>query len=153
MDAWASDCAGAPFGSGDAERPVLVVVGNRGVLTSWFARLCEDLGLRMQAVAELADVADVLAKTRPFALICTDLGEQGRPMARLMRLVAGYDRSLAVLLMTNDEPETLGSVDAAIGLWPLDNVVRAAVPVPVETVLGFLARAGQRTNSVRLIPV
>ncbi len=134
-------------------RPVLAVVGARGTLAAWLTSLCESLSLEIQLTPDSAALACALETTRPIAVLCGDLGEDGRAVARLMRLVSCYDRTLPVLLMTADDPEALGSIDAATELWPLDRLERASLPVPVTTVLDFLARAGQTKGLLRMMPI
>ncbi|HEX3350335.1 MAG TPA: hypothetical protein VHS58_19775 [Acetobacteraceae bacterium] len=142
MSAWAD---------GVVEMPVLAVVAREGAMTAWLAALCETLCIRMHVVPDPGALADTLARIRPVGVMCGDLGGHGHPISRVLRLVAGYDRALPVLLITSDEPETLGCIDAAADLWPLENMEHAALPVRVTIVLDFLARAGQQHGALRML--
>ena len=153
MAAWATEWGDGAAQGTVTELPVLMVVAREDAMTAWLAALCETLRIRMHLVADAASLPDSLARTRPVALLCGDLGEQGRPMARLLRLVAQYDPTLPVLIMTSDEPETLGTLDAATDLWHVENLQRVALPVPVSTVLDFLANAGRRRGTSTMMRI
>ncbi|MBV9538142.1 MAG: hypothetical protein JOY70_04320 [Acidisphaera sp.] len=120
-------------------------------MTAWLAGLCDALSLQMRLVADTSALVDALGQVRPVGLLCGDFGAGGAPVTRLLRLIAGYDPTLPVLLVTTDDPETLGSIDAAVDLWPLENMEHAALPVPVSTVLDFIARAGQQRGGLNFM--
>ena len=136
------------------DAPLIAVVDPTGRLACWVQTLSDLLGIRLALAPDAAALSAALEGQAPMAVLCGDLdpGEHtGRPVADLIKLVACYDPTMPLLLLTADDPETLGAIDAAAKLWPLLNMQRAAGDIHPETVLAFLARIGRRTGSPRLM--
>jgi hypothetical protein len=153
MSAWATEWSIGESIAARPVEPVLAVVGANDAMAVWLAMLCESLKMEISLTPDAAALACALESTRPVAVLCGDLGEAGRGVSRVLRLVSCYDRSVPVLVMTADDPETLGSIDAATELWPVDHLERSSLPVPVSVVLDFLARAGQSNGLLRIMPI
>lgn len=153
MSAWAMNWDATDTSEATWEAPLLAVVDASGGLAAWVETVCESMRLRLCIAPDATSLGVKLGDTQPIAVLCADLGGGGRPVGRLLKLVANYNRDMPVLLMTSDDPETLGSIDAAVELWPLTDVQRIAGPVPVAAVVAFLARAGRLSGALRMMAV
>jgi len=67
--------------------------------------------------------------------------------------VAGYDRHLPVLLITGDEPEMLGAIDAVAEMWQLSSVVTSPDLPSIGGIVDYLFQAGRKGDCLRLMPV
>ncbi len=88
-----------------------------------------------------------------MGVVCGDLGAEGRHLIRLLRLLSGYDRAMPVLLVTRDDPETLGGVDAALELFPMPDLHRVSGAVRIDAVIAFVAHAARQRGTMRLIAI
>ena len=68
-----------------------------------------------------------------------------------MKVAAGYNRSLPVLLLTNNDPALLGAVDAVQEIWGLTRVATATDTAGIGALVDFICHAARDAGRSRLM--
>ncbi|MBV8524296.1 MAG: hypothetical protein JOY71_19575 [Acetobacteraceae bacterium] len=69
----------------------------------------------------------------------------------VLKTIAGYDRTLPVMLVTGNDPALLGAVEAVEEIWQLGRLSKMTGIPGVGDLVEFLFSASRRSNS-NLIP-
>ncbi len=91
-------------------RAVLVVEDGRR-LSRVVGYMCDYLGLTLHRVGTDADLAPLLRRHAPLAVVCT-LDGRGQDGCHVMKLVAVHDRALPVMLVAGSNPAMIGAAEA-----------------------------------------
>src|ERR1700689_4888570 len=86
--------------------------------------ICEFLDIAVEHAASGGDLGPLLLGLRPMAVIA-DLEGDVQDGFHVMKMAAGYDRRLPVLLLTGKENLLQGAIDAVKEVWGLRHVVTA----------------------------
>jgi hypothetical protein len=139
--------AGAP------ELATILLLAGEGALADQLVRLCSALGLRLLFVHGVASLAEALHGSQPIGFACGMAGTGATAACHATKIVARYDMNLPVLMVTDDDPETLGCLDAIATLAGVTDLTRLSEPPRIDDVLAFVARAGRRSGRLALMPV
>jgi ActR/RegA family two-component response regulator len=107
-------------GAAGCNRTVLVIEDGRR-LSRIVGYMCDYLGLRMQRVTTDADLAPLLRRCAPLAVVCA-LEGSGQDGYHVMKMVAAYDRALSMLLVTGSDPAMIGAAEAVEDAYGLAGV-------------------------------
>ncbi len=133
------------------DTPVVLMIGTNTEIADRLAMLCGALRIRLLTVTSLADLVPALYGARPVGLACALEGTRATVACEVVRAVARYRPTLTTLLFTDDDPETLGILDAIVGLCRLTDLQRMTRQPGSQDLLGFLARAGRRSGRLGLV--
>jgi CheY-like chemotaxis protein len=123
-----------------AAQPLVVVCEEQRPNGRSLAAMCEMLGVRVEVLSGSSGLFEFLHYMQPRAVI-SDLVLAEYDGFDVMKLVADYDRSLPLLMVTSD-PVMLGAVDAIEELWCLSNVWRLDGHLAPSAIAEFLYRTG-----------
>jgi hypothetical protein len=130
----------------------VLVLGAPCDLPPGLADLCAALEVNLIHLTSHHDLPFTLHHRRPIAAICV-MDPVGGTLCKALRAIASYDQDMPVLIVTGDDPASLGTVDAAEQLWSLTGLhCVSQAPAPHDLVT-FLFQAGRQRNSGRLLPV
>lgn len=137
----------------DRQAPLVLVVEDEARLSASIVHFCEFLGMRVCRVTGTDHLAEMMRKTRPVAVLSlTEPG--GLDSFVLLKLVAGHDRALPVLMITGQEEESVfRSFDQVEQSWGLSAVLKMRDMPRAGVLVDFLCRAGLRSGTGRLMPV
>jgi hypothetical protein len=96
-------------------------------------------------------LAEALFAAQPIGFACGMTGTGATAACHATKIVARYDMTLPVLMVTDDDPETLGCLDAIATLAGVTDLTRLSEPPRIEDVLAFVARAGRRSGLLGLM--
>jgi DNA-binding LytR/AlgR family response regulator len=116
------------------------------------APVCEFLELRLEVVSAGTDLTQVLHEYRPMAVI-SDVDGEDQDGFHTMKVIAGYDRELPIMLLTGGDAVLMGAADAVQDMWGLASVTRTSGFPMAGQLVAFLFGAGRRTGGMRLVPV
>jgi hypothetical protein len=116
------------------------------------APVCDFLDLDVQIVTGADDLASLLRMQRPMAVIADTEGAD-QDGFHAMKLVAGYNRDLPVMLLTEGDPAMMGAADAIQELWGLRSVTLTSGYPAAGQIVAFLFSAGRTAGHLRLVPV
>jgi hypothetical protein len=145
--------AAAPRPPVPSSAPIIVLFGPDGSFADRLSPLFLALGLQIVAVDSVPMLAATLHGSHPIAFACGLTGTGAAAACHAIKTVARYDISLPMLMVTDDDPETLGGLDAIVSLYEVSDVTRLTAPPRMEDVLAFVARAGRRSGRLALMPV
>jgi CheY-like chemotaxis protein len=134
-----------------AQRSVLVVRDddkNSEVLDA----ICEFLDIAVEHAASGGDLGPLLLGLRPMAVIA-DLEGDVQDGFHVMKMAAGYDRKLPILLLTGNEILLQGAIDAVKEVWGLKHVATAAGMGSVGDVVDFLCHAARDAGRSRMMRI
>jgi len=114
--------------------------------------MCDALLIELVAINSHHDLPFRLHHHRPMAVI-SEIDPQGIASCAALRSIAAYNPEMPVLLVAGDDPNVLGTIDAAEQLWCLSNLHRVAAPPAPSDLIGFLFQAGRHSGLGRLIPM
>ena len=122
------------------EAPLIVVCQDQTPIGAAVIPLAAELGFRVEVISGCSRLFEFLHYMQPSAVI-SDLVLSNQDGFDVMKIVAGYNRDLPLLVVTSD-PVLLGAVDAIEELWRLTNVWRMrSDPTPAK-LAEFLQRSG-----------
>lgn len=113
--------------------------------------VCEFLDIGVEQATTADDLGQMLRQLRPMAVIA-DLESEVADGFHVMKLAAGYDRSLPILLLTANEPALLGAVDAVQEVWGLRRVA-TATGGRIGELVDFICHAARSAGRSRLMRV
>jgi CheY-like chemotaxis protein len=125
--------------------PVVVVVEDDRSLSDAIREICDHLDVTVLPVLSKADLAPVLARRRPMAVV-TEIEAKGQDGYHVMKTVARHDRNLPILLLTGGDPALLGAADAVQEAWGLSLVVKRPALPTLGELAEFLCLAAQEGN-------
>lgn len=132
--------------------PVILVLGNEPVAFDAMREMCEFLDIALEPIDGATDVLPFLERYEPMALVAA-MDSRDQDGANVLMSVAQHDRSLPVLLVTDNDPVLAGAVDAVAELWGLTEVTQADFwPAPGE-LAEFMCRAGVQGRCLALMPI
>lgn len=112
--------------------------------------ICEFLSIGVEHATTDDDLASMLSMLRPMAVIA-DLDGEVQDGYHVMKVAAGYNRSLPVLLLTNNDPALLGAVDAVQEIWGLTRVATATDTAGIGALVDFICHAARDAGRSRLM--
>jgi PleD family two-component response regulator len=135
-----------------ARQGVVVIVSDDRLTIENIAPVCEFLELRLEVVSAGTDLTQVLHEYRPMAVI-SDVDGEDQDGFHTMKVIAGYDRELPIMLLTGGDAVLMGAADAVQDMWGLASVTRTSGFPMAGQLVAFLFGAGRRTGGMRLVPV
>jgi CheY-like chemotaxis protein len=142
-----TDCASTT----SLQRELLVlVVEDAPVLSRSIGFLCDYLGIHLETVSGHADLEAVLRSRRPMAVMSM-IDTPAQDGCHVLKTIAGYDRTLPVMLVTGNDPALLGAVEAVEEIWQLGRLSKMTGIPGVGDLVEFLFSASRRSDST-LIP-
>jgi hypothetical protein len=145
--------AATPPSRMQSSAPTILLLGPDQDLADRLSPLCLALGIRVTAVDSVPTLATTLHESHPIAFACGLKGTGATAACHAIKTVARYDVGLPMLMVTDDDPETLGGLDAIVSLCDVTDLTRLTAPPRMEDVLAFIARAGRRSGRLALMPV
>jgi len=136
----------------EAREPVIVVVHDNDERRCALDCICECLGIAIERMSSREDLAAKLRLLNPMAVVA-EMDAEGQDGCHVLITIAEYDRALPALIITNDEPASLGAIDAVEELWQVKTVVKWPRLPGASEIVNFLFRAGRSGNCLRLLPV
>ncbi len=133
--------------------PTLLLIGSDPDFKHMVASLCSALGVDFVQVDAVSQLTSSLHQLRPIGLAAGLAGTGATVACHVVKAVARYSVTLPTLMCTDDDPETLGCLDAIAALCGVTELQRLSVPPGGEDVLAFLARAGRQSGRLRLMPI
>jgi len=130
----------------------VLVVRNSDRNSDYLNYVCEFLDIVVEHVANSDDLRSMLPMLRPMAVIA-DLDGESQDGFHVMKVAADYDRSMPVLLLTDNDPALLGAIDAVQEVWGLTRVVTAAATAGIGTLVDFVCHAARDAGRPRLMRV
>ena len=138
---------------GAAYRQALVVIASDSPETiQQLETICEFFDLAVETVTAGTDLARVLRDNRPMAIV-TDIDGDEQDGFHTMKVVAGYDRDLPVMILTGGDPVMMGACDAVQESWNLTMVSRTTQENLAGQLAEFLYTSGRRAGCMRLVQV
>ena len=130
---------------------LVVVVSDNPEVASAMDNIADFLGFDVELLKSDADLAPVLRRWRPMAVV-TELDGYGQDGCHVMMEVAEHDPGLPILLLVGTDPALAGAADAVEEMWQLTAVTKAAALPAVGPLVEFLFHAGRRGECIRLMP-
>jgi hypothetical protein len=131
---------------------LVLVLDAGGGLMPGIELLSRQIGLLTHMELLSYSSVESLQKTSPIALVCGRIESDAPLLPYIINCIHGYDPSLPVLLITEDDPTIMGTLDMSRKLWPLENFVHASKPTTHE-IIAFLASAARRTGKMGLMRI
>ncbi len=132
--------------------PVLLVVGHGPLLAGELDRICRFLEIDVEHLMPGTDLAGELRTLNPMGVIA-DLQGTELDGFHVMKVVASFDASLPMLVLTAGDSKLLGAAEAVEQVWGLTSVQKSPFLPPVGRVIEFLCHAGRAGNCLNLMPV
>ena len=127
-----------PIGRGQ----VVVVLENARRLSPLIQCICDYLGLPMERVGAVADLAPILDRQQPMAIMC-DLDGDAHDGCQLMELVAAHDRKLPMLLVTGGNSALIAAAAGVEEVYSLSHVRKLTDAPGLGDVVEFLLGSGR----------
>lgn len=135
-----------------ADDLALIVVEKAPALSLGVEEVCRFLGIRVEPVAETLGIADALHALRPIGIIAA-ADEIDCAVYDLLMAVAGFERDLPLLLITDDRASVRGAVHSALMLWQLTGLIHLTRRLETSDLIDFIFRAGRKNGTGHLLPV
>jgi DNA-binding NtrC family response regulator len=126
----------------------VLVVRDAGKSNEYLDSICEFLDIGVEHATSGDDLGPVLHGLRPMAVIA-DLESDRQDGFNVMKIVAGYDQALPVMLLTNNDPALLGAVDAVRELWGLTRVTTDTGRI--GALVDFICHAARNAGRTRMM--
>jgi Flagellar regulatory protein FleQ len=139
---------------GDQQVPVahsILMIRDSDKDNEYLDTVCEFLDIGVEHVPTGQDLRAILSCVRPMAIIA-DLDSEIADGFHVMKMAAGFDPTLPVLLLTDNDPALLGAVDAVREIWGLTRVTTTTGYVLGELV-DFICQAARDAGRPRLMRV
>lgn len=139
-----------------AERPngrsqVVLVVEDGQHLSRTIQYICDYLSLPMERVSTEADLAPILGRQQPMAIVC-ELDGGAQDGCHIMKLVAAHDRDLPFLLVTGGDQTLIAAAIAVEEIYSLSNVRKLTDLPSLGDVVEFLLGSGRFSGTPYLLP-
>jgi CheY-like chemotaxis protein len=131
-----------------AAQQSVLVVRDDGKNNDFVDAICEFLDIGVEHATSGDDLAPMLRRLRPMAVIA-DLEGEGQDGYHVMKVAAGFDKALPVMLLTANDQALLGAVDAVREVWDMSHVVAGANGI--GTLVDFICHAARDAGRSRLI--
>lgn len=132
--------------------PLVVVIESAPHLACTALELCDFLRIRVARVADGEALARLLQRERPICVLAH--APAAGPLAcAALAVVARYDRTLPVLLVTEDTSSEPAGLDAAEATRPLANLFWLPRRPGLRMLVEFLFMAERRSDTPGLLPV
>ncbi len=136
----------------EQETQRILLLESRPVLAEQLEELCHAIDIEVVCLASHHELPFSLHHHRPIAVVCVI--EPALPGSiTALRSIAAHDQDLPVMVVTGDDPISLGTIDAAERLWGLTGLHCVPQVPNAQDVVGFLFQAGRRSNTGRLLPI
>ena len=141
--------------TGATERPmgrgqVVLVVEDGQRLSRTIQYICDYLSLPMQSVSREADLAPILDRMQPMAIVC-ELDGRAQDGCHIMKLVAAHDRGLPFLLVTGGDETLIAAATAVEEIYCLSNVRKLTDAPGLGDVVEFLLNSGRFGGTPHLL--
>src|ERR1700761_4447915 len=103
--------------------------------------LCRSLGVETIRAASAAEAGDILSRLRPAAII-TDLVMPGADGLDCLFMIAGFDPTVPVMVITGSERLLLKAAGELGENYGLGDLTCTAKPINQATLTAFIARTG-----------
>ena len=133
-------------------RHSVLVVRDDDKNNDFVVAICEFLGITVEHASSGGDLCPLLLGLHPMAVIA-DLEGADQDGFHVMKMVAGYDRKLPILLLTGNEMALQGAIDAVKEVWGLGHVATAAGTGTIGDVVDFLCHAARDAGRSRMMRV
>ena len=157
---YAIDTTTRPFTlpSADAQLPtapdaVLLLLGDDPAFGTLVATVCAVLDIEVVTLETGGAMEHALWTTRPIGVACSLSGPGAATACRIVKATARYHPRLPVMMRVDDDPETLGSLDAVIALCGSRDLRIVTERQSIEDLLTFIASAGRWSGQFGLMPV
>jgi CheY-like chemotaxis protein len=131
---------------------VILVVRDHDRDNDYLHAVCEFLDIGVELTTTGDDLPAKLFSLSPMAVIA-DLDSEIQDGFHVMKMTAGYDRSLPILLLTSNDPAMLGAIDAVQEVWGLTRVTTAAASAGIGALMDFICHAARTAGRSRLMRV
>ncbi|HQT76959.1 MAG TPA: hypothetical protein PLD10_07895 [Rhodopila sp.] len=131
---------------------VVFIASDNPVCIEKIAPVCDFLDLQVQLVTPDADMPSMLRAYRPIAVI-TDVDGIEQDGFHTMQVIARFNRSLPILLLTDGDPVLMGAADAVQEMCGLRSVTLTSAFPAAGQIVAFLFSAGRSVGCMRLVPV
>lgn len=135
-----------------AAGPLVVVVESTMHLSATLLELCDFLRIRVARVADGPALTRVLQAERPICVLA-HAPQAGPLVCEALAVVAKVDRSLPVLLVTDDTLDEPAGLDAQPELAPLANLFWLPRRPGLRMLVEFLFMSERRSDTPGLMPV
>jgi ActR/RegA family two-component response regulator len=131
--------------------PSLLLLDDDPVVARQFEPICQFLDVSLEYVSPDANLNQKLRELNPMGVVAAlDAAEQDG--FHVMKLVAAYDPTLPMLVLTDDDPNLAGAADAVEEVWHLTSVKQSSSLPDAGQVVEFLCYAGRQGNCLSLMP-
>ena len=114
--------------------------------------ICEFLDLGIEHVTSADDLAPMLRGVQPIAVIA-ELEGRHQDGFHAMKIAAGHNPDLPVLLLTDGDPALLGAVDAMKEICGLTRVAAVTGAGDIAAMVDFLCHAARRSGMSRMMRI
>jgi hypothetical protein len=136
----------------DVRMPLILVLEDGQALSDALRDLCAFLQIQIERLDSDEPLIPFLQRCKPMAVIAP-METEGQDGAHVLMTVANYDRSLPVLLLSDDDPALAGAADAIIEMWGLTCVSQVTALPTLGAIAEFLCRAGVRGNCLGMMSI
>lgn len=131
--------------------PTLLLLSDDPIVTRQLQAICQFLDVSIECVMPYMDLAQKLRGLNPMGVVTgLDAGEQDG--FHVMKVVAAYDPTLPMLVLTADDPKLAGATDAVEEVWGLTSVTQGSSLPDLGQIVEFLCYAGRQGNCLSLMP-
>jgi hypothetical protein len=131
-------------------QPVVLIVRDHDKQSEYLDSVCEFLNVGVEHATTADDIGPILPGLRPIAVIA-DLDGAVQDGCHVIKIAAGYDRSLPILLLTNNDPTLLGAVDAVAEIWGMKRVSTTSTAAEIGALVDFICHASRTAGKSRLM--
>jgi len=135
-----------------AVHPAVLVIRDHDKHSEPLEAICEFLDIGVEYASSRDDLSQLLPGLRPLAVIA-DLEGEFQDGFHVMKVVAGCDQSLPVLLLTSNDPALLGAVDAVREVFGLRRVATITEASGIGALVDFICHAARDAGMPRLMRV
>ena len=131
--------------------PSLLLLDDDPIVARQLEAICQFLDVSIEYVSPYMDLSQKLRERNPMGVVAAlDAAEQDG--FHVMKVVAAYDPTLPMMVLTDDDPILAGAADAVEELWGLTSVTQSSSLPDLGEVVEFLCHAGRQGNCLSLMP-